>query len=181
MSRARVTRAGQDSQLVLQAQRGDQRAFEALVRLHERYVTGLVCSIVRNPTDAEDAIQEVWLRVVEHLGRFDGRSSFRTWVHQIARNIAIDAYRTRRYRSHEPLEEHEPADKRQAPDPLLQRQLERAVGDLSESHRMMWSLRELEGLTVQELQDRIGVPKGTVLSRLYYARNKLQNRLKEAV
>jgi RNA polymerase sigma-70 factor (ECF subfamily) len=181
MSRARVPRAGQDSQLVLQAQRGDQRAFEALVRLHERYVTGLVCSIVRNPTDAEDAIQEVWLRVVEHLGRFDGRASFKTWLHQIARNLSIDAWRRRCTRSHEPLEDHEPADRRQAPDPLLQRQLERAVGDLSESHRMVWSLRELDGLTMTELQRRIGVPKGTVLSRLHHARNKLQDRLKEAV
>lgn len=185
-----------DRQLVQRAQNGDRRAFEALVRKYQRRVFRLAYGLVKRPEDAMDIAQEAFVKVHKNLEGFKGDASFYTWLYRITRNLAID--HLRRQRGGDPVEyedgmrrEEEAGQElglrtssktfspvKDALDKELGGRLHAALGALSENHREILLLREVEGLSYEELAEALDIPKGTVMSRLFHARKKMQEALR---
>ena len=180
-----------DLALVSRARSGDPEAFRALVVRYQRKVYAVALGIVKDRDLAWDVAQEAFVRVHAHLGEFKGDSSFSTWVLRIASHLAIDAVRKERTSSKQELDDvHEP-DLAESGEGILatalgndpqQNALRRelagkmteALAQLPEKHRTILVLRELEGLSYEELAERLGIHKGTVMSRLFHARKKMQ-------
>jgi len=180
-----------DLALVNAARAGDARAFEALVVRFQRKVYAVALGIVKDPDQAWDVSQEAFVRVHGHLAEFKGDSSFQTWVLRIASHLSIDTLRRERKNRREQLEDLREEVIGEAGegilstplgnDPsanLLRRELaghmQAALDGLPEIHRTILVLREVEGLSYEELAERLGVQKGTVMSRLFHARKKMQ-------
>ncbi|MCE9613456.1 MAG: sigma-70 family RNA polymerase sigma factor [Lentisphaerae bacterium] len=180
-------------QWVARAQGGDQAAFGELVRRYHGRVYSLVYGMLNNAQDAQELEQQTWIRAWQKLGTFKREAEFFTWVYRIASNLCLDWLRHRRRVREEPLEaavEPEPAPEvmRQpsvatAPDEALLRQerralFERALGELSPEHRLVVQLREVDGLSYEEIAAVLKCRVGTVMSRLFYARQKLIENMK---
>ncbi|TDI47379.1 MAG: sigma-70 family RNA polymerase sigma factor [Acidobacteria bacterium] len=177
-----------DAALVAAYLAGTRLAFQELA---ERYHTRLLNFIYRTIGDrdrAEDLVQETFVRVYRHLHRFDPTKKFSTWIYTIASNLAKNELRNR---SRNPMvlfqaikknwdADHRPLqweDSTYAPDDLfrkrqLREQVEKAVTELPEHHRVVFVLREMDGKTYEEISDITGVTLGTVKSRLNRARNR---------
>jgi RNA polymerase sigma-70 factor (ECF subfamily) len=185
-----------DLALVDAARAGDASAFTALVVRYQRKVYAVALGIVRDPDQAWDVSQEAFVRVHGHLDGFKGDSSFQTWVMRIVSHLAIDSLRRERKNRRDQLEDIKEEVIGEAgegilstplgSDPsasLLRRELsgrmQAALDGLPEIHRTVLVLREVEGLTYEELAERLGVQKGTVMSRLFHARRKMQAALQE--
>jgi RNA polymerase sigma-70 factor (ECF subfamily) len=152
--------------------------------------------MISNHQDAMEMTQEVFLRVHRHLPNFEGTSSFYTWIYRIAVNLCIDHYRKRRMKSYEyddglkhgaeTEEEIFPvvsSASRETPTGRLLREelagkIREALDRLSPKHRQVLVLREMEGLSYQEIADIVGISIGTVMSRLFHARKNMQRRLR---
>lgn len=160
--------------------RGDPRGWEAVYRLFGARVQRTCLALLGNRVDAEDATQEVFLRVQERAGQFSGDSRFSTWLYRIAVNHCLHTKEKERIRRAEPLEgsvasnatcpRESPADTasaREARDVVLAR-----LARLSEEHRAILVLREIDGLAYQDIAEVLGVPVGTVMSRLARARER---------
>ena len=160
--------------------RGDPRGLEAVYRVHGARVQRTCLALLGNRSDAEDAAQEVFLRAFEHAGQFEGGSKLSTWLHRIAVNHCLHKKEKEGLRRAEPIEEalrsslaserdapHEVAGARDAREVLLER-----LGRLSEEHRTILVLREIDGLAYEEIAGVLGVPPGTVMSRLARARER---------
>ncbi len=185
----------EDLLLVKRFQEGDARAFDELVVRYQGKVYMNAYAMVNNPQDARELAQEVFIRVHRHLHSFEGTASFYTWVYRITRNICIDFYRKAKMRKAEyndarahgtePEESIFPvvssASRETPTGRLLREELRRKIQDamdkLSEKHREVLILRELDGLSYQEIADIAGVSIGTVMSRLFHARKNMQSRL----
>ncbi len=180
-----------DLALVDAARAGDASAFEALVVRYQRKVYAVALGIVRDPDQAWDVSQEAFVRVHGHLAEFKGDSSFQTWVMRIASHLAIDSLRRERKTRRDQLEDVREEVLGEAGegilstplgnDPsanLLRRELatrmQAALDELPEIHRTILVLREVEGLSYEELAERLSIQKGTVMSRLFHARKKMQ-------
>jgi len=180
-----------DLALVDAARAGDASAFEALVVRYQRKVYAVALGIVRDPDQAWDVSQEAFVRVHGHLAEFKGDSSFQTWVMRIASHLAIDSLRRERKNRRDQLEDVREEVIGEAGegilstplgnDPsanLLRRELatrmQAALDELPEIHRTILVLREVEGLSYEELAERLSIQKGTVMSRLFHARKKMQ-------
>ena len=163
--------------LVASAARGDERAFEALVRRYQARTLAIAIGIVRDADDARDVCQEAWIKVHRALPSFDGRSRFFTWLYRIVTNLAIDFLR--RHRKTSELDEATmAADERSDPARRLAARQEgrlvcAALDAMSPLHRSTLVLREVEGLSYAEIAETLGCPIGTVMSRLFHARQKL--------
>jgi RNA polymerase sigma-70 factor (ECF subfamily) len=186
-----------DNALVQAAQAGDRAAFGELVDRLKRSVHGVCMSILRNETEAMDAVQDTFLKVWTELARFQPETNFRAWVHRIARNGCLDRLRRQRVRRAGELNEFVTADALEEGDlpavgtfgrasPLqeasrtqLGQRLAAALELLPESHRTCVVLCDVEGLSYQEIADTMGIPRGTVMSRLFYARKRLQAELQD--
>lgn len=177
-----------DAALVAEYLGGRRRAFH---ELEDRYHLRLLNFIYRTIGDrdrAEDLVQETFVRVYRHLHRFDPTKKFSTWIYTIASNLAKNELRNR---SRNPMvlfqaikknweADHRPLqfeDNSYSPDDLfrkrhLREQVEKAVAELPEHHRVVFVLREMEGKTYEEISEITGVTLGTVKSRLNRARNK---------
>lgn len=173
--------------LLRRAQAGDQAAFARLVTLHREAVYKAAYWILKDPEEAMDATQEAFLRAYRAIDRFAGRSSFRTWARRIATNVALDRYNQRRREQERTrffAEEEDPGDPRQEDIDarLLREERQRIVRDAIEAlppaQRAAVVLRDVEGLSYAEIGEALGIPKGTVMSRIYYGRNNLKERLK---
>lgn len=184
----------EDRELVRAAQKGDQNAFRTLVERYQRRVYQLALGMVKDPDDAMDISQETFVRVHRYLPSFKGDSSFFTWTYRIAMNLCLDAQRKKGRVTRVDSEEGDEAEIEAAMDPPshalagpqrsalneeLKGKLEEALASLSENHRSILLLRELEGLSYEELAKALGIRKGTVMSRLFHARLKMQNKLRE--
>ena len=186
----------EDLSLVEQARAGDVGAFKALVIRYQRKVYAVALGIVKDPDLAWDVAQETFVRVHRHLSEFKGDSAFSTWLHRIGSHLAIDAVRKERRSQKDDLDDLREADlgdagegilaTRLGHDPretLLRRELagrmEVALAELPAIHREILVLREIEGLSYEELAARLGIQKGTVMSRLFHARKKMQAALAE--
>jgi RNA polymerase sigma-70 factor (ECF subfamily) len=180
-----------DPDLLRRAQAGDEAAFGSIMRTHYERTFRLVYAIVHNEADARDVCQEVWLAVWKQLATFRGDARFTTWLHPIATRRALDHLRKRRrwfdrFLPFDTGNQSAPA----APEPATTddagQQLEgsetvarvrAAIATLPPKHRVVLALRELEGLSYEEIAAATGVPVGTVMSRLHHARRLLAEKL----
>ena len=176
-----------DIQIVAQVLEGNTEAFSALVQRHRERVYHTAYSLVGDLDEADDLAQEAFLKAFRALRRFRGQSLFSTWLHRIAVNCCLDHLKSKHRRSFVSLEDYredwdaplvwvgrsEKSDVR-VERRELQELLERALGDLSEGYRVTFVLRELEGLTYEEIAELLGCSIGTVKSRLFRGRAKLR-------
>jgi RNA polymerase sigma-70 factor, ECF subfamily len=178
--------------LLRRAQAGEEAAFGEIVRTHHERVFRRVVAITRNEHDARDVCQEIWLTVWRSLKDYRGDSKFSTWLYSIATRRAIDHLRkNRRWFSRflpfltdgENSEiTIEPASAAPGPrDQLEHRErearFERAIAALPPKHRAVLALREIEGLSYDEIAETLGCQRGTVMSRLFNARRLLAQKL----
>jgi RNA polymerase sigma-70 factor (ECF subfamily) len=195
---ARAEERAAEAELIERARRGDQRAFRSLVEKYQRRVFGLALGILKNPDEARDVSQEAFLKAHRHLGTFQGSASFYTWIYRITVNLCIDL-RRKAGRDHAEFDERlAPRDvggpaasvspQRLSFDPQralhnaeLRQRMMAALQELSETHRTVLLLREVEGLSYKEIAESMDCPEGTVMSRLFHARQKMQELLREFV
>ncbi len=177
-----------ESELVRAAQGGDQRALDRLLRDQQPRIYAVCRRIAGNDADALDATQDAMIAVVRGLPRFDGRSRFSTWVYRVATNSCLDELRRRRRRPIVGLPEHdgvpiEIADERgpnvgeQVADRLL---VDAALADLPEDFRAAVVLRDLCQLDYAEIAEVLGIPPGTVRSRIARGRAHLADKISSA-
>lgn len=183
-------------QWVERAQRGDQDAFGELVRRFHGRVYSLIYGMLNNAEDARELEQQTWVRVWQKLESFKRESEFFTWVYRIASNLCLDWLRHRQRAREEPLDavlEVVPAPELTPspsaavrPDDALLRQerrveFERALAGLSPEHRLVVQLREVDGLAYEAIAAVLKCRIGTVMSRLYYARKRLIEQMRETL
>ena len=175
-----------ESTLIDRCRKGDPEAFGRFVDLYQARVMGFVRRMVANTADAEDVAQETFLRAFQSFGRFDGRSSVRTWLFRIAHNLCIDRARRLDRRVQEAaLVDGEDesaidvADERWQPDRILlddelREAVERGIETMSEKLRAVLLLHDREEMPYEEIGAALEIPVGTVKSRLFLARAHLQ-------
>jgi RNA polymerase sigma-70 factor (ECF subfamily) len=185
-------RSHEDDAIVERARAGDRAAFHELFQKYHRRAFAIAIGVVKRPEDALDVVQDAFIKVHRHIGTFQGSSSFYTWLYRIVMNLAIDHIRKVRkvtewgddvQRSDDAgdgtLVPHMPDEnpskavvRRELTDKIMQ-----ALDTLPEYHRAVIVLREIEGLSYEEMAQVLDVPKGTIMSRLFHARRKLQEQL----
>jgi RNA polymerase sigma-70 factor, ECF subfamily len=185
-----------DPELVRRAQAGELNAFDTLATRYEGRVYSLALRMLRHEQDAEDVTQQTFLSALEHLGGFRGEASFATWLLRIATHAALKVIRKRKGLDTVSLEETTEtqgeseaiphpeyiADWRQSPERLVQtnetrRLLEEALGQLDEKHRLVFLLRDVEGLSVKETAETLGLSEANTKVRLLRARLQLREQL----
>ena len=184
--------AEEDRELIAQAQQGDQAAFRRLVERHQRRAFAIALGLVRDENDARELVQDAFLRVYKGLASFQGGSSFFTWLYRIVTNLAIDLMRKPGRRDAELVDGQaidEDADfllvvRIDGVDPLdvvrrreIADRIQAALDALPPYHRGVILMREVEGMSYEEMAQAMGVSKGTIMSRLFHARQKLQRAL----
>ncbi|VGO22737.1 RNA polymerase sigma factor [Pontiella sulfatireligans] len=185
-----------DAELVLKAQQGDVQAFDVLVDRYHGRIYGLTYNMCSNREDAEDLTQEVFVKAFSALPRFKGKSSFYTWLYRIAVNKTIN-YRKKRNRKRtlsldsfdqEIKSDEAYHDLTSKGSPLrnislseLQIKLNEALQSLSEKHRTVVVMHDMQGIPHEEIAKVVGASVGTVRSRLFYARRQMQSELAEFV
>ncbi len=181
--------------LVAQCQAGDAEAFNELVSRYRNRAFAMIFNMVRNEQDAWDLAQDGFLKAWKSIGRFRGQSSFFTWLYRILMNVTIDWMRRKQIeggaefddtvglREIEPAAVTAPKDELQPAaklsDKEIRERIDNAITKLSDEHRQVIVLREIEGMEYQEIAEIVGCSIGTVMSRLFYARKKLQSLLKD--
>lgn len=194
---ARIREAEEDRALIASAQRGDVAAFRRLVERHQRRAFAIALSLVRDENDARELVQDAFLRVYRGLNSFQGTSSFFTWLYRIITNLSIDLIRKPGRQLADIDESRFEGDEAQEAEfPLLSRvdgsdpidvvrrreiagRLNAALEALPPYHRGVIVMREIEGLSYEEMASAMGVSKGTIMSRLFHARQKLQRALSD--
>jgi RNA polymerase sigma-70 factor, ECF subfamily len=193
---SRKREAEEDRVLMESAKQGDRAAFRTLVERHERRAFVIAVGLLRDDADAHEVVQEAFLRVYRGLDKFQGTSSFFTWLYRIISNLSIDVMRRPgRYVAAEPedgqlkLRGIDEADypllsRIDGADPLdklhrarLADRIRTALDALPPYHRGVIVMREIEGLSYEEMAEAMGVSKGTIMSRLFHARQKMQRAL----
>ncbi len=184
----------EDAELVDRLKKGDEEAFAGLLRKYQGKVYRLAMNMTRNPEDAEEVTQDVFLAVYRKIGGFNGRAAFGTWLYRIASNAALMKLRVRRSEPHLSIEEEGPAftpdglhahpivDWSDLPDNRLfggecRRILKEAISALPTDYRVVVVLRDIEGLSNQEVAEMLGATVPLVKSRLHRARLVLRERL----
>lgn len=183
-----------DGELVRAAQKGDEGAFRQLVERYQRRIFQLALGMLKDPDEAMDIAQETFVRVHKYLPSFKGDSSFFTWTYRIGMNLCLDAQRRQGRVQRVDAADSDEAEVEAAMDPPshalsgpsrqvlnaeLRKKIEEALSTLSDNHRAILLLRELDGLSYEELANVLGIRKGTVMSRLFHARLKMQKKLRE--
>ncbi len=171
---------------------GDPQALAALFEAYADRIYRLALSLLRDPSAAEDIVQETFVSAITHLDRFEGRSSLGTWLYRVGYNASLDWLRRRK---DEPLPPDEPGDESDAvplPRSLVEwtltpesrqaegevaAELDRAIGELSEGLRVVFLLRDVDELSTQETADALGLTEGAVKVRLHRARLALREKL----
>ena len=179
--------------LVAAAKAGDISAFDTLVNRYERKIFRLTQNITQNREDAEDAMQEAFLKAFEHLGDFEGNSRFYTWLVRIAVNQALMKLRRRRSNIvslDEEIDTGEDMMPREiedwGPSPIERYEqtemgqiLSKVIGELDPSFRIVFQLRDIEQLSTEETAEALGLSVPAVKSRLLRARLKLRQKLNQ--
>jgi RNA polymerase sigma-70 factor (ECF subfamily) len=184
-----------DLELVRRVQAGERPAFRELFDRHHKRAFAVAFGVLKHRQDAMDVVQESFVKVHKHIGSFQGTSSFYTWLYRIVMNLAIDQLRRRKTGRNV---EYDDAVLREGEaaihDAILPRmtdenprkavirrellaRMEAALAELPEYHRQVILLREVEGLSYEEMAEALDVPKGTIMSRLFHARRKMQSAL----
>jgi len=184
--------------LIRAAQRGDQDAFEQLVRAHDQSVLRLAMNLLRSPEDARDVYQEAFLRVYRNLHSFRFDCSFHTWLYRIVTNICLDQLRKRQVRKEEsavvetpggPVDrmdvfEEEAAHanpERTVWNRELQRRIENALHDLTPRERMVFELRHYQGLRLRNIGEMLGTTEEAAKNCLFRATRKMRAVLGDCV
>jgi len=186
-----------DEHLVLRAKAGDMRAYDELVTRHRGRIYAMIRNMVKNETDAWDLSQDVFIKAWQALPRFEAKARFTTWLYRIAHNAVYDFTRRRRPEGGgdeindeilnrdriDPAAVALPSEARAPDDALageeLRKKIEAALDKLSPEHREAVILKDVQGLAYKEIADVMNCSLGTVMSRLFYARQKLQSLLKD--
>ena len=183
-----------ETDLVRKARRGDLNAYDELVKRYQQRIYATIYHMTSNHEDANDLAQESFIKAFQALNTFKGGSTFYTWLYRIAVNKTINFLKQRKKRQHMSLNdidfnaEHDPdlvaliSDKtpfRNAGLSELQKFLNEALLKLSEPHRMVVVLHDVQGQSHEEIAEIMGCNIGTVRSRLFYARQQLQGYLSE--
>jgi len=174
-----------DEQLVRRSKRGDREAFSQLVARYQNSVYRVVRGVLTDPAECEDVAQEVFLKAYASLAKFRGDAGFFTWLYRIAVNEAFRHRRRRAFSNADALPEVEAPPAPEMPDedaPTL-RTLEKLLRKLADDFRSIVVLRDIEGLSYQEIAETLEIPIGTVESRLFRARQELRGlwrKMKEA-
>lgn len=171
-----------EQDLVAQSQQGNRAAFGELVQIHQRGVVNLAYRMCGDPAFADDIAQDAFIRAWEKLESYRPVAPFRNWVYRIATNAALDALR--RQKDQVDLDAVTLSAPGNNPEQCLVHQqrdetIRQAVLSLPLASRSVLILREYEGLSYQEIADTLGIPLGTVMSRLNYARTTLRQTLSE--
>jgi RNA polymerase sigma-70 factor (ECF subfamily) len=181
-----------DQELVDAARRGDREAFRTLFERYHRRAYALAFGVVRHQEDALDVVQDAFIKAHRYLDKFEGNSSFYTWLYRIVMNLSID--HLRKHRRAKPVELDESKIEDGGEDSLLPKllggspgralmdkeiraRIDAALAELSENHRAVLVMRELEGLSYEEMAQAMDCSKGTIMSRLFHARRNMQKRL----
>src|ERR1051325_2531140 len=181
--------------LIRKAQAGDTGAFDELVGRFRNRVYGMIYNMVHNEQDAWDLAQDSFLKAWKSIGRFRGQSSFYTWIYRIVMNVTIDWLRKKQVKGGAEfddaiqLREIDPASKtvpktEALPHQAMERdeiraRIEKAIGQLSPEHRAVILMKEIDDMQYHEIAEALGCSIGTVMSRLFYARKKLQTLLRD--
>ena len=164
--------------LVGLALEGDARGFAGLVRIHQRRAYAVARAIVLSHEDAEDAVQEGFLRAYQALDRFDPGQPFGAWLNRIVANAALDMARRNKVRTAEELSDAMPSPFRDpAEGAELRARLKSALAKLPERARAVIVLHDVEGFTHAEIGEMLGIPGGTARSDLHHARQRLRGLL----
>jgi RNA polymerase sigma-70 factor, ECF subfamily len=183
-------------ELVKRCQQGETAAFDELVTRYRTRVFGMIYNMVHNEQDAWDLAQDSFVKAWRSLPRFRGKSSFYTWVYRIVMNVTIDWLRKKQIKGAGlefddaiQLRQVEPATKtlpraEALPHERMERsevraRIDQAIAQLSPEHRAVILMKETEDMQYHEIAEALGCSIGTVMSRLFYARKKLQNLLKD--
>lgn len=186
----------EDFRLVALAKEGDTSAYDELVIRHQGRIYAMIRNMVKNDADAWDLSQDVFVKAWQALPRFEARARFTTWLFRIAHNVVYDWVRKRKIESAGELNDEifnrDSIDlsARTAPSAVdapddalsnteLRNKIEDALGKLTPEHRESVILKDVQGLSYKEIADVMECTLGTVMSRLYYARQKLQTLLKD--
>jgi RNA polymerase sigma-70 factor, ECF subfamily len=172
----------EDPELARRSQAGDTEAFGELVTKYRAKIFTMVYGMVRDEHDAWDLAQEGFLKAWHSIHLFEGRSSFYTWLYSITVNLAIDSLRRKGRREEVELNDAIPSS---LPGPgvnyqrtEIREQVNAALAKLSPEHRAVVVLKELEDLQYHEIAEVLNLSMGTVMSRLFYGRKKLQSMLR---
>lgn len=165
-----------DSQLVEECKRGNLHAYERLYQLHSARMKSLAFHLVGNRADAEDTVQETFLKIYRAVGSFAGTSSLSTWIYRILINCCYDSLRKQQRLAEKPATRDLPTD----PKLPLKLALERALGMLNERRRLVFLMFEVEGLRHSEIAAILEVPEGTSRSWLFEAKRELKRMLTES-
>ena len=192
-SRALSTRE-EDQLLVERAQNGDTSAFDVLVMKYSGKLYGLIYHMTSNREDSNDLLQDVFARAYRSLKRFRGQSAFYTWIYTIATNLTLNFLKKRNRRQTYSLDDIDQGIERDqefieatsGSDPFreaglneLQQKLNEAMMKLSEDHRAVVTMFDIQGLPHAEIAKIVKVSEGTVRSRLFYAHRQLQSLLSD--
>src|SRR5690242_13131019 len=182
-----------DATFVAKARSGDADAFRVLVERHSRALFRLAFRMTQNETDAEDVVQESFLRAYRQLGKFDDRAAFGTWVHRIAVNCSLDLVRSRKRRGEysptdadaedpmQALPSNDPAPDRLAVSGEFRERLAQAMNELSDAERAAFVLRHFEGMRIDEVGRLLGCQPGAAKHSVFRAVQKLRRALEPLV
>lgn len=181
-----------DQALVERVQKGDKKAFDVLVLKYQHKIIQLVSRYVRSPDEAQDVAQEAFIKAYRAIGRFRGDSAFYTWVYRIAINTAknylvaasrrpptgdIDAQEAEQYEGAAGLREYDTPEHLVLKDEI-QATITSAIDELPEELKIAITLRELEGMSYEEIATTMECPIGTVRSRIFRARDAIDTKLR---
>lgn len=183
-----------DAEAAEEARRGDQSAFRVLVERHSRALFRLAYRMTGNQQDAEDLVQETFLRAYKQLGKFDNRSAFATWLYRICANCSLDLIRSRKSRREQQPNIGEddslnwlgriatpaPSPERLTQSGQIADLLEPAMSQLTESERIAFVLRHFEGCDIEEIAHALGVQNNAAKHSVFRAVQKLRRALEPA-
>jgi len=176
-----------EQELIIQAQQGSRDAFAALVEKYRKKMFNLAYSITRNRETADDLTQDTFIKAYIHLNKFKQQSSFGTWLYRIAVNTIKDNFRKEKkslkadyddHRISEPLQTDRQIEQ-EAEQEIARKKglLRRALKSLPEKHRIILTLRDIQGVPYKEIAEILNISMGTVDSRLFRARKMLKNKI----
>ncbi len=183
-----------DSDLVVKTKEGDVSAFDDLIRKYHGRLYGLIYHMTSNHEDTNDLLQDTFSKAYRSIGTFKGESSFYTWIHRIAVNMTLNFLKKRKRRQHSSIDnteeflESDPgfleAANKKDPRHLIntqefQKKLTIAMSKLSQHHRAVVTLFDIQGIPQSEIAKILKTTEGTVRSRLFYAHQQLKNSLQE--
>ena len=176
-----------DPSVVARARDGDRDAFRVLVEAHSRYIYSLAHRMTGNAQDAEDVVQEAWLKAHRQLSRFEARADFRTWMHRITVNCSIDLIRARRHRedAHDPVDleqgplsdvgsDAQPTPERVAASTQISDRVNDALALLTALERAAFTLRHVEGMSIEEVGAKLGLKTSATKHSIFRAVKKMR-------